>query len=170
MPDSEPLTELAFAAESGDVNAQYRMGVLFLLGGRVEQDLKAAHRWFQAAAANGSGPAEVMRQTTSQVCVAQPVAVKRGPILVFALPLLGLLSLSIHSGYQYSKRIQGSPSIHAQEQVSDPAPATAKMVAFPEPSLASVNEPIAQAPSAGHGTIPRELPVVRHHYKGRHRK
>jgi|SRR5271169_3092213 len=169
MLDSEPLTELAFAAESGDANAQYRLGVLFLSGTRVEQNLNAAHRWFRAAAANGSGPAAAMQQTTSQVRIAPPVAAKRWPILVFVLLLLVLLSLSIHTGYQYSRWIRGLSSIHAQMRVSDLSPATAKMAAVPEPSLVRVNEPIARTTSAN-GTIPGELPAVRRQYKARRQK
>jgi Sel1 repeat len=169
MPDPEPLTELAFAAESGDADAQYRLGVLFLSGTRVEQNLNAAQRWFRAAAANGSGPAEAMQQTISQVRMAPSVTAKRWPIPVFVLLLLVLLSLSIHTGYQYSRRIRGSTSIRAQERNSNPLPATAKMAAAPEPSLASVEDTIAPT-SSSNGTTPGELSVVKHHYKGRRHK
>ena len=43
------LGELAFQAEGGDKSAQYRLGILFLLGESVEQDLDAAYRWLQKA-------------------------------------------------------------------------------------------------------------------------
>lgn len=45
------LGDLAFQAEGGDAGAQYRLGVLFLLGDSVEQDLEAANRWLTRAAA-----------------------------------------------------------------------------------------------------------------------
>jgi hypothetical protein len=166
MPDSEPLTELAFAAESGDANAQYRLGVLFLSGARVEQDVNAAQRWFQAAAANGSGAAEAMREATSEVRMPLPFSARRRPFGVFALPLVALLSLSVHAGYEYSRQIQTSRPTRAQERVFDPMPATSTMTAVPESSL---KEPIAQIPSAA-GTVPGDLPVARRHYKGRRRK
>jgi hypothetical protein len=43
------LGELAFQAEGGDKSAQYRLGILFLLGESVEQDLDAAYRWLAKA-------------------------------------------------------------------------------------------------------------------------
>jgi TPR repeat protein len=52
MQAESTLGELAFHAEGGDAGAQYRLGVLFLLGQSVEQDLEAAHRWLTRAAAN----------------------------------------------------------------------------------------------------------------------
>jgi TPR repeat protein len=45
------LGKLAFQAEGGNAGAQYRLGVLFLLGDSVEQDLEAANRWLTRAAA-----------------------------------------------------------------------------------------------------------------------
>ena len=42
--------ELALQAEAGDVSAQYRLGVLFLMGESVEQDTEAAFRWLMRAA------------------------------------------------------------------------------------------------------------------------
>jgi len=47
--------ELVFRAESGDVAAQYQLGVRFLLGDSMEQDLEAAYRWL-ALAAEGLHP------------------------------------------------------------------------------------------------------------------
>lgn len=52
MQAESTLGELAFHAEGGDAGAQYRLGVLFLLGQSVEQDLEAAHRWLTRAAAS----------------------------------------------------------------------------------------------------------------------
>ena len=42
--------DLAFQAEGGDPEAQYQLGVLFLLGDQVEQDPDAAYRWLARAA------------------------------------------------------------------------------------------------------------------------
>ena len=44
------LGGLAFQAEGGDAGAQYRLGVLFLLGESVDQDLEAAYQWLSRAA------------------------------------------------------------------------------------------------------------------------
>jgi len=55
MPEPCPY-ELAFRAESGDRGAQFQLGMLFLLGEKVEQDPSAAHRWItRAAEANHPG-------------------------------------------------------------------------------------------------------------------
>lgn len=43
--------DLVFTAEAGDPEAQYQVGVLFLLGDHVEQDSEAAYRWLAASAA-----------------------------------------------------------------------------------------------------------------------
>lgn len=51
MQAETDLGNLAFQAEGGDACAQYRLGVLFLLGDSVEQDLEAANRWLTRAAA-----------------------------------------------------------------------------------------------------------------------
>lgn len=45
------LGGLAFQAEGGDAGAQYRLGVLFLLGESVDQDPEAAYQWLSRAAA-----------------------------------------------------------------------------------------------------------------------
>jgi hypothetical protein len=50
MQAETTLADLAFQAEGGDAGAQYRLGVLFLLGESVEQDLQGAHRWLTRAA------------------------------------------------------------------------------------------------------------------------
>jgi hypothetical protein len=44
------LNDLAFRAEGGDPGAQYSLGVLFLLGEGLEQDLEASYRWLARAA------------------------------------------------------------------------------------------------------------------------
>ncbi len=59
------LGELAFQAEGGDPDAQYRMGVLFVLGESVEQDLNAAYRWIaKAAASQHSGARALLEKLT----------------------------------------------------------------------------------------------------------
>lgn len=169
MSEHEPLTDMAFAAESGDASAQYRLGVLFLTGYQVDQDLKAARRWFQAASANGSRPAEAMVRTTSQARPNLPISAKYGPILVFGLPLLALLSLSVHTGYQYSRWIHGSTTIHAQGS-SAPNQATAQVAVIPAVSLANANESIAKTTPPAKEAASGDFAAIRHHSKGRRRK
>jgi hypothetical protein len=48
-PGTSPC-DLAFQAEGGNPEAQYQLGVLFLLGDQVEQDPDAAYRWLAKAA------------------------------------------------------------------------------------------------------------------------
>jgi hypothetical protein len=50
MHDGTSPCDLAFQAEGGDPEAQYQLGVLFLLGDQVEQDPDAAYRWLAKAA------------------------------------------------------------------------------------------------------------------------
>lgn len=50
--------ELRPMAESGDVQAQYQMGVMSAEGLGVEKDVTAAEEWFRRAAAQGSIPAK----------------------------------------------------------------------------------------------------------------
>ena len=50
--------ELRPMAESGDVQAQYQMGVMSAEGLGVEKDVTAAEEWFRRAAAQGSLPAK----------------------------------------------------------------------------------------------------------------
>jgi TPR repeat protein len=50
------LNDLALQAEGGDPGAQYSLGVLFLLGEGLEQDLEASYQWL-ARAACGQHPA-----------------------------------------------------------------------------------------------------------------
>lgn len=59
------LSELAFEAEGGDAEAQYRLGVLFLLGESVEQDLEAAYCWLSRAAERHNGACRLMREMTA---------------------------------------------------------------------------------------------------------
>jgi TPR repeat protein len=43
--------DLMLTAEAGDPEAQYQLGVVFLVGDQVEQDSEAAFRWLAKAAA-----------------------------------------------------------------------------------------------------------------------
>lgn len=54
------LGDLAFRAEGGDVSAQYRLGVAFLLGELAEQDTDAAYRWLVRAAVGGNEGARAL--------------------------------------------------------------------------------------------------------------
>ena len=47
------LAELAFQADSGDADAQYCVGLVFLLGESVDQDFVAAYHWMARASAGG---------------------------------------------------------------------------------------------------------------------
>jgi hypothetical protein len=51
---------LALQAEAGDASAQYRLGVLFLLGSVINQDTEAACRWLLAAAAGNRRDAQAL--------------------------------------------------------------------------------------------------------------
>jgi len=54
------LGDLAFRAEGGDAGAQYRLGVIFLLGEAAEQDTEAAYRWLVRAAVAGNEGARAL--------------------------------------------------------------------------------------------------------------
>jgi len=54
------LGDLAFRAEGGDVGAQYRLGVIFLLGELAEKDTEAAYKWLVRAAVAGNEGAGVL--------------------------------------------------------------------------------------------------------------
>jgi TPR repeat protein len=55
-PVQASLNDLALRAESGDPEAQYSLGVHYLLGERLQQDLDASYQWL-ARAACGEHPA-----------------------------------------------------------------------------------------------------------------
>ena len=58
--------DLAFQAEGGDPEAQYQLGVLFLLGDQVEQDPEAAYRWLARAASLQHVPAQSLAGKVDQ--------------------------------------------------------------------------------------------------------
>ncbi len=126
MQDAEPIAELAFRAEDGDRDAQYRLGVLFVSGQRAEQDLSSANRWLQAAALSGHAGAKALEDKISRVGRASFARRVRHPMWLAVIPVLVLAGLSMHAGYEASKQIQTRPSMVAQErapkELSSPAP------------------------------------------------
>lgn len=52
------LAEFKQAAETGDVYAQYNLGVMFALGQGVEKDEDLALKWYRKAAEKGFAPAQ----------------------------------------------------------------------------------------------------------------
>jgi TPR repeat protein len=77
MQAETTLGDLAFQAESGNAGAQYRMGVLFLLGESVEQDLQAAHRWLTKAAENQYPGAVLLAEKLANCNQTESASVKR---------------------------------------------------------------------------------------------
>ena len=65
-PELSPY-ELAFRAESGDAGAQFQLGMLFLLGEGVDQDLAAAHRWMRRAAEANHPGAQILARRLAAV-------------------------------------------------------------------------------------------------------
>ncbi len=71
VEDSEQLKALKRAAESGDVSAQYEIGVLYEFGYRMKTHLIPALAWYMVAADNGDARAikrrdALMTQLTSE--------------------------------------------------------------------------------------------------------
>ncbi|HPF46303.1 MAG: sel1 repeat family protein [Alphaproteobacteria bacterium] len=56
------LKEFSAAAEKGDMNAQYNLGVMYEHGNGVEQSDKKAAEWYQKAADNGHPEAPMALQ------------------------------------------------------------------------------------------------------------
>ncbi|MDE6755379.1 MAG: sel1 repeat family protein [Muribaculaceae bacterium] len=56
-PDLESWEECARRAQTGDAEAQYRMGCMYKDGKNVEKDYKEAIYWFRKSASNGNGDA-----------------------------------------------------------------------------------------------------------------
>jgi TPR repeat protein len=54
------LNDLASRAEGGDPGAQYSLGVLFLLGEALEQDLDASYQWLARAACGQHAEAQLL--------------------------------------------------------------------------------------------------------------
>ena len=68
------------AAEQGDADAQYNLGLMYANGQGVPQDNVYAHMWFNLGAANGNEPASknrdiiAKRMTTADISKAQSLA------------------------------------------------------------------------------------------------
>jgi TPR repeat protein len=56
--DATALAQLRAAAQSGDANAQYWLGVMYHNGQGVPQDYAQAISWFRKAAAQGDADAQ----------------------------------------------------------------------------------------------------------------
>jgi TPR repeat protein len=167
MAETEPLTELAYQAESGDAQAQYRMGVLFLVGERVEQDLGAAGRWFHASALNGNNAAVKMNQlsaTPSKI----PEPTSRSPFFTLLVPFVALLVLSLWSGYEHQRTLNlkaaaTNMAIAVSNSTDDAVPATLQA------RVETTKEPSAASESLSEEKIPRKSLGVRHQKKRSHR-
>ena len=55
VSDAEGVALYREAAESGDTEAQYRLGVMYESGRGIERDLARAHLWFGLSAESASG-------------------------------------------------------------------------------------------------------------------
>jgi hypothetical protein len=62
------------AADQGDVNAQYRLGVMHAEGRGVAQDYVQAHMWFKLAAAQGHKEAAEIQDKLPEVMTRDQVA------------------------------------------------------------------------------------------------
>ena len=51
------MEEIRLAAEQGDAEAQYQLGLIYLEGSGVKKDLKVGAEWIQKAAAQGHSEA-----------------------------------------------------------------------------------------------------------------
>jgi len=71
---NKQMRQVLRRAERGDIQAQYRLGLLYAAGGNVPQDLVSAHKWFNLAAVAGSGPARRERQELAAIMSAAEVA------------------------------------------------------------------------------------------------
>ena len=64
------LTEYRFAAERADANAQGKLGIMCMYGGRgIAQDFVQAHLWLSLAAANASPGSEKAAAVTNGMMV-----------------------------------------------------------------------------------------------------
>ena len=60
--DSDDFAALVRAAEQGDAEAQYNLGLMYLEGLGVKQDNVEAYAWIRTAAAQGKGGTLEIRQ------------------------------------------------------------------------------------------------------------
>jgi TPR repeat protein len=166
VAETEPLTELAYRAESGDAQAQYRLGILFLVGERVEQDLGAAGRWFHASAANGNNVAEKMNQLLTAASKAP--APSRSPFSALLVPLLALLLLSLYSGYEY-RRTLTSKAAATNLPIAVSNSTDDGVVSNLQARVEAAKEPSTASESLSEERVSRKPSVVRHQKRRSHR-
>ena len=63
---AEELEALIKAAEQGDAQAQYDLGVMYDSGQRIPEDDVQAYAWFNVAAAQGNDDAQKAKETTAE--------------------------------------------------------------------------------------------------------
>ena len=57
VPDAETINEWRQAAEQGDADAQYNLGIFYSQDDSVDKDMTEAVKWFRKAAEQGYEPA-----------------------------------------------------------------------------------------------------------------
>ena len=168
MSETEPLTELAFQAESGDAQAQYRMGVLFLLGERVQQDLGAAARWFRTSAGSGNSAAEDVARVLPDL-PASPSAVRKSALSSrFLVPALTLLVVSFQSGYEYRRSMSLQPKAPSS-QITASAPLNDVVDPVLHAQVAGANAFSMVPEAAAQDVTSRNASSGRHSKRRRHR-
>ena len=76
-PPTSDLESLRAAADKGDAQAQFRLGVMFASGRGAERDLPQAAYWFQKSAEQGNAAA----QFNLAVLYAQGAGVPQDPVI-----------------------------------------------------------------------------------------
>ncbi len=64
---AEPAPEYGLSVETTTGEDLYRIGLLYAEGVACEQDLVAAHKWFNLAAMKGSEDAKICRQEMAEL-------------------------------------------------------------------------------------------------------
>jgi TPR repeat protein len=72
--DRRSKTAREHAADKGQVEAQFDMGLMYSTGHGVEQDYVAAHKWFNLAAAQGNQEARTHRADLARDMSAAEIA------------------------------------------------------------------------------------------------
>jgi hypothetical protein len=121
VEDSDQLKSLKRAAESGDVGAQYELGVLYEFGFRMKTHLIPALAWYMVAADNGDARAIKRRdQLLSQLKPEQVDEAKK-----------------LRAGFSVKKTAPAKPA-EDKPAVEPPAPAAEEK---PKPEAAPAAEP-----------------------------
>ena len=93
--DPEIVAELLASAERGDVDAQYRVGLICAEGRGVAQDEVSAYYWLNRAVEQGDAAAGMLLQvvaatmTEAQYRQARQLAEEPGPIPPGVMPAVG---------------------------------------------------------------------------------